>query len=91
MSTSSTGASKSTSSSAPSGSSKASSKSAPRDPLARGLAAAALALALVALVLAGYATWLGQRYLDDVRTMGEALRENAPAPSGLGPPPELAE
>lgn len=67
------------------------SRSAPRDPLARGIAAAALALALVALVLAGYATWLGQRYLDDVRTMGEALRENAPAPSGLGPPPELAE
>jgi len=81
VSTSSTGTS--------SGSSR--SKGAPRDPLARGLAAAALALALVALVLAGYATWLGQRYLDDVRTMGEALRENAPAPSGLGPPLELAD
>ncbi len=83
MSTSSTGT--------PSASSKATSKGAPRDSLARGLAATALALALVALVLAGYATWLGQRYLDDVRTMGEALRENAPAPSGLGPPPELAD
>lgn len=77
--------------SSPNASSRASSKGTPRDPLARGIAAAALALALVALVLAAYATWLGQRYLDDVRTMGEALRENAPAPSGLGPPPELAD
>lgn len=59
------------------------------DPVARGLAASALALALVALVLAAYATWLGQRYLDDVQTMGGALQRQAPA--GLGPPPSLAE
>ncbi|MCA9615045.1 MAG: hypothetical protein H6721_12675 [Sandaracinus sp.] len=62
-----------------------------RDPVARGLAATALALALVALVLAAYAVWMGGRYLEDVQTMGEALQRNAPPPTGLGPPPQLAE
>lgn len=62
------------------------------DPLARRLAAAALALALVAAVLSAYAVWLGQRYLDDVRTLGETLLRTGPGPGTLplvGPPPAL--
>lgn len=62
-----------------------------RDPIARGLAAAALAAALAALVLAGYAVSLGQRYLEDVHTLGDVLGRGAPAPTGLGPPPTLDE
>ncbi len=60
------------------------------DPLARRLAAMALAVALVALVVAGYAVILGQRYLEDVRTLGRSLQADAPgAASSLGPPPQL--
>ena len=57
--------------------------------MARGLAAAALAVALVALVMAGYAVSLGRQYLEDVRTLGEALEERGPARPALGPPPAL--
>lgn len=59
------------------------------DPLARRLAAAALAFALVAVVLAGYSVMLGQQYLEDVRVLGEALERNAPEPTFIAPPPPL--
>ncbi|MBX3247341.1 MAG: hypothetical protein KF901_09175 [Myxococcales bacterium] len=62
-----------------------------KDPLARGLAAAALAVALAALVLAGYAVSLGHRYLEDVQTLGDVLGRGTPASTGLGPPPTLDE
>lgn len=63
-----------------------------KDPVARTIASVALGLALVALVMAGYAVALGREYLDqaeqyreDVRTLGETfqrLREDA-APRDL--------
>ena len=66
------------------------------DPVARGVAALALVVALLALVLGAYAVHLGLRYLADVATLGEAMsaaeravpledRELSP------PPPALAE
>lgn len=60
------------------------------DPIARRLAAAALAVGLVALVLAAYSVVLGLRYLEDVRTLGRSLNADAPgAASSLGPPLQL--
>lgn len=66
------------------------------DPLARRLAALALAMSLVASVLAGYAVHLGLRYLEDVRTLGDALGEaerRVPVEERdlAPPPPALAE
>ena len=62
------------------------------DRLARALAASALAVALIAAILAGYAVTLGNRYLEDVRVLGEAMRRQQPEPmNSLGPPPQLAE
>ncbi|MEO0321771.1 MAG: hypothetical protein AAF447_02360 [Myxococcota bacterium] len=58
------------------------------DPLARRLAALALALAFVALALAALSYAQGQRYLEDVRTLGRALDARAPAFGG-SPPPRL--
>lgn len=62
-----------------------------KDPVARGIAAAALAVASVALVAALYAIDLGQQYLDDVHTLGETLelRLGHPGtePIQLRPPP----
>lgn len=58
------------------------------DPLARRLAAAALACALVAVVLAGYAVMVSQQYLEDVRVLGEAMERTA-QPSLTPPPPQL--
>ncbi|MEM1417232.1 MAG: hypothetical protein AAGH15_20210 [Myxococcota bacterium] len=63
--------------------------SASGDPLARRLAALALGVALVALVLAGVAVRQGQRYLEDVQTLGRALEEAAPVTRGSRPPPRL--
>ncbi len=65
-----------------------------RDPVARRLAVGALAVSLVALVLAGYGVHLGLRYLEDVRTLGEAMGEaerSIPAADRVldGPPPAL--
>jgi hypothetical protein len=60
---------------------------APRDGTARTLALVALAVALVALVLAGYAVALGTQYLEEVQQIGESVRR-VHAPS-LGPPPAL--
>ncbi len=61
------------------------------DPLARRLAAAALACALVAVVLAGYAVMVSQQYLEDVRVLGEAMERTARTaePSLTPPPPQL--
>ncbi|MEM9072379.1 MAG: hypothetical protein AAGE52_27990 [Myxococcota bacterium] len=60
------------------------------DPLARRLAAAALATSLVAVVLAGYAVIQGQQYLEDVRVLGQTLESaQQPTESTLGPPPQL--
>lgn len=62
------------------------------DRTARVVAAVALGCALTALVLAGYAVVLGNRYLDEVRTLGQLLeRASRPSPStlGHGPPPNL--
>lgn len=62
------------------------------DRLARGLAATALAVALVAAILAGYSVSLSQQYLEDVQTLGEAMERQQPDPvESLGPPPQLAE
>lgn len=62
-----------------------------KDKVARALAAAALAVASVALVAAIYAIDLGQRYLEDVRTLGATLelRLGHPGtePVQLRPPP----
>ena len=44
------------------------------DPLARRLAASALACALVALVLAGYAVSLQQERRDELRALTESLQ-----------------
>lgn len=65
-----------------------------RDPLARRLAIAAFAASLVALVLGAYSVHLGLRYLEDVRTLGEALdqrQRTIPAADRAldGPPPAL--
>ena len=65
-----------------------------RDPIARRVAIAALAVSFVALVLGGYGVHLGLRYLDDVQTLGDALdqRQRAiPAADRVldGPPPAL--
>ncbi len=60
-----------------------------RDRLARGLAASALGVALLALVLAAYSVSLGLQYLDDVRVLGQAMsqsREDAPL---MAPPVQL--
>lgn len=61
------------------------------DPVARRLAAAALAVALVSLVLAGWASWRSERELHDLRRAVErAVDAQAGAPS-LGPPLQLDE
>lgn len=59
------------------------------DPVARRLAAAALAAALVALVLAGWASW---RIEGELRALRQAVERavDGPAPS-LGPPLQLDE
>ncbi len=57
--------------------------------MARALAGAALAVALVAAVLAAWAVVIGHRYLEDVQTLGEALRREPRAAPMLGPPPAL--
>ena len=64
------------------------------DPVARRIAGAALVVGLLALVLSAYAVHLGIRYLEDVRTLGEALetaeREIPVETMDLtGPPPAL--
>jgi hypothetical protein len=60
-----------------------------KDPVARNIALAALALALVAAVLAGYAVSLGTQYLQDVRELGDAIEGRGhPLPLD-GPPPSL--
>lgn len=63
------------------------------DRVARVLAGLALAVALVAVVLAGWAVALGQQYLDDVRVLGETLgRGGTKLDDALPmhpPPPEL--
>lgn len=65
-----------------------------RDPVARRIAIAALAASLIALVLGAYGVHLGLRYLEDVKTLGDALdqRQRAiPAAERAldGPPPAL--
>ena len=63
-----------------------------QDRLARRLAASAFAMALVAMVLGVYAVSLGQQYLEDVRTLGQALeRQQETTGSGLGGPPLTLE
>ncbi|MFO0693566.1 MAG: hypothetical protein U0230_08430 [Polyangiales bacterium] len=62
------------------------------DRTARVVAAVALGCALTALVLSGYAVILGNRYLEEVRTLGQLLeRASRPTPANLGhgPPPNL--
>jgi len=66
------------------------------DRVARSLASLALALALVAVVLAGYAVVLGEQYRQDVQTLGETLGQSmarpetgAPAFPLHRPPPAL--
>ena len=59
------------------------------DRVTRTLAAIALAVALVALVVAGYAVWLGSQYREDVRALGEALGGATHEPPLTGPPPSL--
>ena len=63
-------------------------KAGPQDPLARRLAALALACALVAVVLAGYAVMVSQQYLEDVRVLGEAMERQA-EPTLRAPRPQL--
>jgi len=59
------------------------------DPIARRLAAAALAVALVALVLAGWASWRIEGELHDLRRAVErAVDSRSPS---LGPPLQLDE
>ncbi len=64
-----------------------------RDPVARRLGVAALAVAFVALVFAGYAVSLGLEYLEEVETIGRALRNSDTRPAvPINPPPlKLAE
>jgi len=62
------------------------------DPLARRLASAALAVALVALVIGVWAVQLGYRYLADVQRVGETVETllsnpNHAANAPLNPPP----
>ena len=59
-----------------------------RDPVARGLAAAALSVARIALVVAALSYRQGQTFLDDVRTLGRALDARG-AGTGGRPPPRL--
>ena len=66
------------------------------DRLARTLAAVALALALLAVVLGGYAIVLGSQYREDVAALGETLRAMIGPGGGRavelpmnGPPPTL--
>lgn len=61
---------------------------APADPLARRLAAIALALSLVALVLAGWSAWQADSELRDLRIAIERAVRAQHAPT-LGPPPTL--
>lgn len=46
------------------------------DKLARNLAAAALGVSLFALVLAGYAVWMGKRYSDGMKVLGEQISQS---------------
>ncbi len=57
------------------------------DRLARRLAAVALAFALIATMLAGYAVLVGQQYLEDVRVLGEAMETQRRQSPSLRPPP----
>jgi hypothetical protein len=57
------------------------------DPLARRLAAAALAVALLALTTAAWAAWSAEAELRALRQSIE--RAVPPQPSPLGPPPAL--
>ena len=59
------------------------------DRLARTLAAIGFAISLVALILAGYATHLGLRYLDDVQALGESLQERSSEVPLNSPPLQL--
>jgi hypothetical protein len=59
------------------------------DRATRMLAAIALAVALLALVIAGYAVWLGQEYREDVRLLGESLSGATHDPPLHAPPPSL--
>lgn len=65
------------------------------DRVARTLASLALAVALVAAVLAGYAVVQGRQYLSDVKALGEAMDRAMRDESGRntlpmrGPPPTL--
>ncbi|MBK8169315.1 MAG: hypothetical protein IPK60_03100 [Sandaracinaceae bacterium] len=68
------------------------------DRLARTLAAAALGVSFMALVLAGYAVWMGKRYSDGMQVLGEqisqALRVGQPSTTQIPmrpPPPQLEE
>lgn len=57
------------------------------DPRAQRLASAALAVALLALVLAGYAVYAQQRAEDRLRDIGEELQRSlTPALPMQGPP-----
>lgn len=64
-----------------------------RDPVARRLATASAAVALVALVCAGYAVSLGFDYLAEAESIGRALRNSSTRPAvPINPPPlKLAE
>jgi len=63
------------------------------DRLARILAASALACALVAVVLAGYAVSIGETHVREVRRLTDGLRAIAPETTQAlplrPPPPEL--
>lgn len=65
------------------------------DRVARTLASVALAVALVAAVLAGYAIVQGRQYLEDVESLGGAMERAMRDERGrntlpmLGPPPTL--
>ncbi|MEC7521904.1 MAG: hypothetical protein VYE22_18615 [Myxococcota bacterium] len=60
------------------------------DPVARRLAAAALGVALVALVLAGWALHTQQRSEERLREIGQELQRNlTPALPLQGPGPDL--
>lgn len=68
------------------------------DRLARMLAATALGISLFALVLAGYAVWMGKRYSDGMKVLGEQISQslrvgdhgNTSIPM-RPPPPQLEE
>ena len=61
-----------------------------QDKLARRLAASALALALVAVMLGAYAVNMGNQYLEDVRTLGQAMEQGRQS-GALGAPPLTLE